>query len=293
MPAKIKQTGGALFDKTENPLYFIASNPSVLANTTTPYVLIAVNELNASDPIKDVQPLIDAKSKIFLDSGIFNLTMTHARKHNVHMNDALGLPPTAIDGFHELYEKYTTIVRALEPYLWGYIELDQGGMDNKKKTRAKLEADGLRPIPVYHPLNDGWDYFDELASQYDRICWGNIVKASTKERKRFLATMTERKEKYPHLWIHLLGYTPSQYLCAYPSESCDSSTWLASLRWQSSGDTACLKPIGSFPLEFKYDYNVDADHAAGRDSAAMVSGFMAHVQCLNLKHFYNTYYTGK
>ena len=57
------------------------------------------------------------------------------------------------------------------------VEVDQGGRENKIKTRARLEKMGLRPIPVYHPLNDGWDYFDYLAENYDRICMGNVVNA--------------------------------------------------------------------------------------------------------------------
>jgi hypothetical protein len=93
------------------------------------------------------------------------------------------------------------------------------------------EEHGLAPIPVYHPLNDGWDYFDTLAQRYDRICMGNVVQASPSARKRLITTAWERHRKYPHLWIHLLGYTPHQTLNALPMDSCDSSTWLSGVRW--------------------------------------------------------------
>ena len=62
-----------------------------------------------------------------------------------------------------------------------------------------LEQMGLRPIPVYHPFNDGWDYFDYLAERYDRICFGNVVQADRETRKRLVATAWERHRKYPHL----------------------------------------------------------------------------------------------
>lgn len=149
------------------------------------------------------------------------------------MDIGLATDPEEMDGFDDLFEKYVSIVRELGDQLWGYIEIDQGGRENKIKTRAKLEALGLHPIPVYHPFNDGWDYFDYLAQRYDRICFGNIVKASAPTRQKLLATAWERHRTYPHLWIHLLGLTPNQWLNALPINSGDSSTWLAPVRWPS------------------------------------------------------------
>jgi hypothetical protein len=37
-----------------------------------------------------------------------------------------------------------------EERLWGYIELDKGGRENKLRTRTRLHNHGLNPIPVYH-----------------------------------------------------------------------------------------------------------------------------------------------
>ena len=62
---------------------------------------------------------------------------------------------------------------------------------------GQAESLGLKPIPVYHPLLDGWDYFDELAAQYDRICFGNIVQAPAATRIRLLHTLWERHRRYP------------------------------------------------------------------------------------------------
>jgi hypothetical protein len=171
------------------------------------------------------------RSGLFIDSGVFALANGHAVEHEITMDEALSLAPTEIDGFDELYKRYCSIIETLGDLVWGYIEIDQGGRENKRKTRAKLEAQGFRPIPVYHPFNDGWEYFDELASDYDRICFGNIVQADQETRKRLLATAWERKRKYPHLWIHLLGLSPNERLNAYPIDCCDSSAWLMHVRW--------------------------------------------------------------
>ena len=101
----------------------------------------------------------------FIDSGVFNLSTRHAAKHDLTMDQALALAPTEIDGFDELFAKYVRLVTELGDKVWGYIEIDQGGKANKIKTRARLEELGLRPIPVYHPFNDGWDYFGEIAAR--------------------------------------------------------------------------------------------------------------------------------
>ena len=100
--------------------------------------------------------------------------------------------------------------------LWGYIELDQGGAVHKRRTRTALEQAGLAPIPVYHPFNDGWDYFDELCARYDRICVGNVVQAPRAIRCRIFATVWERQRAYPDVWIHYLGVTPTPTQIAYP-----------------------------------------------------------------------------
>ena len=109
------------------------------------------------------------------------------------MDEVLSMAPEKLDGFDSLFDKYVRIIKEIGEESWGYIEIDQGGKDNKIKTRDRLHKLGFNPIPVYHPLVDGWDYFDYLAERYDRICLGNIVQAQNETRKRLLATMWERK----------------------------------------------------------------------------------------------------
>jgi hypothetical protein len=185
------------------------------------------------------------------------------------MDEALAAPPEQLDGFDALFDIYVRTVQEYEQDLWGYIELDQGGAVNKRKTRARLEKLGLRPIPVYHPLNDGWDYFDELCTQYDRICFGNVVQASQQTRRHLLATLWERRRRYPDVWVHVLGLTPSELVIAYPVSSADSSTFVGQLRYgaTSARSYAMADAFGGFDSTFSYDPQRDRLELGGQRHA--------------------------
>lgn len=270
-------TEGATFKPTEDKYcYFLASDVMTLRKLgeSYPYMLIAVNELRKNDHIEAVKSMCEtAGVKLFLDSGIFWLTNEHARKTGIRMDQALALAPEQIPGFDELMERYLRMVDALRPHLWGYIELDQGGRENKIRTRAKLEGMGLKPIPVYHPLNDGWDYFDHLAQNYDRICFGNVVQAAVPVRKRLIATAWERQRKYPHLWIHLLGLTPNQWQYAMPISSADSSSWLSSVKWSGYRERAAGQGFSDLGPDYLYQLGSDPDSPAGHTKALRLAAY--------------------
>lgn len=278
------RTGGQLFDPRDPNVYFLAANSENMevASQVHDYLLIAVNEIKNTGDEQRILGWLGQGKRVFIDSGIFHLTNEHARAHNVSMDHALGLAPEEIDGFEALWNRYIDIVKRIGEQSWGYIELDQGGLENKRRTRARLEALGLRPIPVYHPLNDGWDYFDELASRYDRICFGNVVQADAPTRKKLVATAWERHRQYPDLWIHLLGMTPSEQLYAMPINSGDSSSWLASLRWAAGyTEFAAGKTLGHMPKDFRYVLGTERDDPAGRAKAALMSAYGASMMQRN------------
>lgn len=263
----MKNTDGT-WDMGERGQYFLATDHGMTSYVLDadglmyPYLLVAVNEIDARMEAT-MNRAAAAGAHWFIDSGIFWLTNEHKRAHGISMDEALALAPEEIDGFDALFEKYVAIVRRWKDKAWGYIELDQGGRENKIRTRARLESMGLNPIPVYHPLNDGWDYFDELAQNYDRICFGNVVQANAPTRKRLLATLWERKQRYPNLWVHLLGYTPNQFLNAYPIDSADSSSWLSVVRWSGYNPRAQLKALGK--MNKNYQYVLGQTDLEGRD----------------------------
>lgn len=285
------RTGGKTFDPSDRFCYFIASNPDrqQWGARMHSHILVAVNELRGDKNLAYLDTWVDAGCSLLLDSGIFNLTMEHSRAHNVSMDVALTLAPDEIDGFDDLMASYLNIIDRYGDRAWGYIELDQGGRENKIKTRAKLEALGLRPIPVYHPLVDGWDYFDYLAERYDRICFGNIVQASPDMRRKLIATAWERHRKYPDLWIHLLGLTANTWLNAFPINSCDSSSWLSVVRWNGYKENADNQTFGPLDKNFQYVLGGDPTGDRGSQKAVMMSAYGVRMQQLNWRHHLNTW----
>lgn len=261
-----KKTGGGRFNPLEEQVYFLAGTHLRDIGEVHRYNLLATNDMNNAKEI-DLEGRLDEGNTIFFDSGVFWLTQRHMKKHpGMTMDEALSLPPDQVDGFDWLWDLYIETVRKYEDRLWGYIELDQGGAENKRKTRAKLEALGLRPIPVYHPLNDGWDYFDELCEQYDRICFGNIVQANPKVRKHLMATLWERRRKYPDVWVHVLGLTPNELTTVYPPSSSDSSSWVFAVMFgaqNSPGAHAMGDSFGKFTTTFSYDPSTHRDSITG------------------------------
>lgn len=254
LPDGVKRTTGGTFDPNEPLTYFLAGQLEDVAGSRQDHILVAVNELRSKKARARLDELLDTR-KVFLDSGIFNLAMTHARTHNVSHDDGLSMPPEEIDGFQELWDDYGEIVTRYSDRLWGVVELDQGGVENKPRTRARIEREfGITPVPVYHPLLDGWDYYDTLAKEYDRICFGNIVKAAPPLRKKLAFTAMMRARDYPYLWTHLLGMTPNSSTLAMPFRgSMDSSSWLANVRWMQSWQAFTMFAAqGGYPHEFWY-----------------------------------------
>ena len=250
----IKKTGGK-WDRTRWPCYIPAVTmigwPQVCYDLLD-QMLVPINQLD-DQMLPKFEELVN-QCPTMLDSGVFNLTQVHAERHKISMDQALQIAPEEIDNFEPLFDRYCRITKQFGKKLWGYVEIDQGGRENKIKIRARLEKQGIVPIPVYHPLNDGWDYFDYLAQQYDRICFGNVVQANAEVRQRLIATAWERRRKYPHLWIHALGLTASELTVAYPINSCDSSTWSGSVRWGRQRSFVSTSPFGDMGESFVYEY---------------------------------------
>lgn len=283
---ELKRTGGEQFDPNDENVYFLASGVNQLSNAvgTHKHLLIAVNEIAGDKEIERILSWGEKGTKLFLDSGVFNLSVSYAKSNGISMDQALTTDPSEMPGFDELFEKYLKCVERLAPILWGYIEIDLGGRENKIKTRNRIESLGLSPIPVYHPFSDGWDYFDYLAQRYDRICFGNVVQANSTTRKRLLATAWERRQKYPNLWIHLLGMTPNQYLNAYPINSADSSSWLCNVRWTSSDmEKSALQSVGRMPRAMAYVLGENTSDV-GADKAVRCSAYRYQLHLRNWRN---------
>jgi len=255
----MKDTSGGRFDPNDPFLYFLAGGADRFANDgyDYPYVLVAVNELFTAGRRESLDKILDDPNrKVLLDSGIFNLTNGHAKRHDMTMDMALSMAPDDIDGFDRLWDNFGEIATQYQDRLWGIIELDQGGKTYKPHTRARIEQDfGIIPMPVLHPLLDGWDYYDDLAENYDRICVGNIVQASPPVRMRLIHALYEHAHGHLNTWHHLLGYTPNELLHSLPIRgSADSSSWLTGLRWMPSWKGfAAAKAMSNYPSTMWYN----------------------------------------
>lgn len=273
MTAQVATQG--TWDPEKRGLYFMAGNGSWGISTENALStgrfhreacnLFAVNEFAAiGQPLNrnhkqflQFQASLDKGCPTLLDSGIFYLANAHARQHNISQQQAFSMPPSEVDNFDWLWDIYMSVVDEFGDELWGYVELDLGGTANKRATRVKLEAAGLRPIPVWHPLNDDDGYFHELAGRYDRICFSNTAQPTRWTMKRMLTTLTELHRQYPDLYVHILGLTPNDIQAGLPFDSADSSSWLGFVRWPQGwhlralgarglpADSKVYPPVGS------------------------------------------------
>lgn len=278
--SRVRETGGGRFDRDEGFCYFVAGIAGTrgIADLHS-HTLIAVNDLWSEPEYLD-ELLALPDQKVLFDSGVYWLATRHADAHGLTMDAALALPPERLDGWKRLRDLFVRLALKHEHDLWGVVELDQGGALHKRETRAWLEEQGLRPIPVYHPLNDGWDYLDELLDGgYDRIMIGNVVHASWEVRDRIVWTVYERVQRLPRAkrpWLHLLGLGPYPTIAACPFNSVDTSNHVQSMRYGAlvPGGLA----MGPFSKLRGYLYDTDVspdDDSTGLRAYSHLLGWIA------------------
>lgn len=246
-----RKTAGGTFDPAGAKIYFLAGHPGDLGRMSAALkhpVLIATNEVGSDGSEAHFRNCLEHCPQVLLDSGAFNLANALSLRQGIPLPTALGMPLDQIPGVPALLERYRRLARAYEDKLWGYIEVDLGGVAQKIATRTAMEGEGLRPIPVYHARSDGRDYLEELLDKYDRIAVGNVVDAAPPTRMRYFRTVWETvQRRAPDCWVHYLGVECGQVVFAYPSGSVDSSTWSVLTRWGNNfkefASGASLGPI--------------------------------------------------
>jgi hypothetical protein len=262
------ETGGGRFDPAEDFVFFIAGMNIRNAASYHPWTLMGVDAVMSESGTEELRERIGVPgAKLMLDSGVFWLATQHAQAHGLDFYEALTVKPTDLKNYDKLLTRYVEVVREFEDDLWGYVEVDQGGADVKRSTRHELEAQGLHPIPVYHPLTDGFEYLDELLDGYDRIAVGNVVMSDAATRRALLGLVWERRRRHSgRVWIHALGYTPNPLFLAYPFNSSDSSSHLYALRYGASMcmGRASLAQFGTLEdAGYSYDLQAYGDEERG------------------------------
>jgi hypothetical protein len=238
----IRKTDGK-WSKDEMGLYFLAlwdtDMPSKLA--TMPYqkgisALIEYNLLaREDDAVEAALDLTKIYRHLFIDSGVFSLANAEAKRKNVSFEEGLRLKLSDIDTGEEYLAAYMAMCHQIKDYVWGYVEVDLGGRDEKIKMRDRFHAAGLSPIPVYHPLLDGTDYLEYLCDRYDRICVSNLVQSNSETRSiltAYVYNFIQQRPKKKRPYVHYLGVSPGQAHFAHNClGSCDSSSWAMGRRF--------------------------------------------------------------
>lgn len=269
------ETAGGRYDPEARPIYFIATLLSWGWNEYLQhdYWLIPLNDIREKR-LPVVDEAVEMGRVMLLDSGIYSLVADFARDNFLPFNQALAIHPDGMAGFSRLYQDYIDFVAAYEDDLWGYIELDIGGPKVKTELRKRLENNGFRPIPVYHPLTDPPEYVGHLLENYDRIAMGNFAQSPPTTRRVLIRLAWRLKQHYPGRWIHLLGATASQNTIAYPVDSVDSSTWSSGLRWpESQAVYAAATQVSKLSMDYQYYIGDDGDRS--RDRGAMLGSYIA------------------
>jgi hypothetical protein len=279
-------TAGAQFNRKNLRLYFMAATNGAFPIMREMHgnTLLPIEEIREPDSVLE---LMDDGVTVMIDSGVFSLVSRYASETGRDFDEVRALPLKEIPGYAMLYERYITVCETVGNESWGYVEIDLGSKEDKMKTRAKLEKHGLRPIPVWHPMTDGQEYFHYLAKRYDRICMGNLAMASSSVRKRLIATVHELKRGYPDLWVHSLGMSPNCILYACPTESCDSSSWGTPVRWtKSTSEWACGQLVSYFEhAAIAYQRDAEEGSEYSRDKISRISAMQAHYMMENWRAY--------
>jgi hypothetical protein len=271
---------------TENEnIYFIVPGSGGILDAlidTHRDALVALNDIKTDEYVEKIKGYIKSHNARFLiDSGTFALVSRVSRETGKSHSELFKQRAEDIPGFDSLWDNYIKYISALEDGgVWGYIELDFGGAEGKTILRKKLEDEGLRPIPVYHPLADPPEYFDTLCQQYDRIAYGGIVGLPRSIKKRIVATIWQRKQKYPGVWIHALGMSPNDTLSAYPSDSCDASSWLSGVKFGSNRAYACGATFSTLSRGYLTERDSEFKELKGSIKGWTFGAYLAHHEAL-------------
>lgn len=294
MPQALKRTGGGAFDPLMQGLHFFATGLQWHLRVSPAghkSYLVAVNHISeGSNGERELEELLSIPNvRVFLDSGIFTLCADHARKHNLQLEEVFGFQPEQIEGYDKLKNRYLDLIVKYQDRLWGFVELDMGGTETKIRVRTELERRGIRPIPVFHPMHDSWQYYEQLITEYDRICVGNIVNASPKTRAMVLTEAAIRKKRTgSNCFIHILGSSANALITSLRFESCDSSSWNSRLRFPVLNTVNLEGNMAGLPGWFLYEQNGDAGIIT---QAGLTCAYQHHLFNLGrnglLEEFYN------
>jgi len=149
------------------------------------------------------------KSSIFLDSGAYSAWTSNK--------------PLAV-------EDYIEYIKANIDHIDIYANLDViGSAEGTWENQRKMEAAGLKPLPVYH-VNEEPKYL-AMCMEYDYFAVGGMAKTSSAVLQYqidevFSIICPQSNDYYPTHKIHGFGCTKPNLVVGYPWYSVDSSSWV-------------------------------------------------------------------
>lgn len=256
-PQVIRTTGGK-YDRVPGIFFPALSGGMVASHLTTVRslgvavnrCLIAYNEMPGSngkrwwentagpDSIPELSAMVEDGVHWFLDSGAFTFCHDYGRTHGMPGQLVFSMPLSTFEpGLLTSYENHLgKYVKRMEGLLWGAVEIDIGNATERTDRRNRMSADhGVNLIPVFRPECDPLEYLEEIMSANDRICIPTTVRMlPAAVRWALIRRAVElQKAKYPYCYIHVLGSAPTHSWAALASASgsCDSSSWIAPVRY--------------------------------------------------------------
>ena len=148
---------------------------------------------------------------IFLDSGAFSAKSTGN--------------PIDIQNYMSYIKKHINEIKV-------YANLDVIGSAEKTwENQAIMEAEGLNPLPVFHPMSDPVKYLHRCLDNYEYFAVGGIAHkgASGPMRREILDgvwNILTHNDGMPKAKVHGFGVTDTVLLHRYPFFSVDSSSWV-------------------------------------------------------------------
>lgn len=150
-----------------------------------------------------------ARPDLFADSGAFSAWTQGAE--------------ITVDDYAEWLHKW-------HDHLTVYCNLDviNDPIESERNQRA-LEADGLKPLPVWHVRSDR-EAFAPMCEEYRYVALGGMVGTQWKRLMPTLVWAMQTAERYGTV-IHGLGLTSNEPLKQLPFYSVDSSSWGSGYRY--------------------------------------------------------------
>jgi hypothetical protein len=126
-------------------------------------------------------------------------------------------------------EDYIRAVKELPFTPWKYFTLDKiGDPDGTLENYQKIRNAGLEPIPVFTRGTDP-KYLDRYYETSDLVGIGGLV--GTRRNAGFVKGIMD---VVGDRQAHWLGFVRKEFISKFRPFSCDSSSWLAPMRWGAS-----------------------------------------------------------